>query len=60
LTEDDKAKIRAMHLKVGIEKEAMNDPAKWQIQGMREVAADLGIEIKDLWIASDATGVAHG
>lgn len=59
LTEDEKAKIRAMKLKVGIEKEAMNDPAKWQIQGMKEVAADLGIQIKDIWVSPEATGVAQ-
>lgn len=57
LTEEEKEKIRAMDLKVAFEKDALDDAGKWQLQGAQEVADDLGIEIKDTWIAADKTGV---
>ena len=56
LTEEEKEKIRAMKLKVAIEKDALDDAGKWQIAGMQEVADDLGIDIANTWIASDKTG----
>lgn len=57
LTDAEKEKIRAMKLKIAFEKDALDDAGKWQLQGAKEVADDLGIEIKDTWIAADKTGV---
>lgn len=57
LTDEEKQKIRDMHLKIAFEKDALDDAGKLQLQGAKEVANDLGITIKDTWIASDKTGV---
>lgn len=56
LTEEEKQKIRDMNLKVAFEKDALDDPGKWQLAGAQEVADDLGITIADIWVAADKTG----
>ena len=56
-TPEEKQKIRDMHLKIAFEKDALDDPGKWQLTGAKEVSDDLGITIKDIWIAADKTGV---
>jgi ABC-type sugar transport system substrate-binding protein len=57
LTDAEKQKIRSMKLKIAFEKDALDDAGKLQLQGAKEVANDLGITIKDTWIAADKTGV---
>jgi ABC-type sugar transport system substrate-binding protein len=57
LTADEITKIKAMNLKIAFEKDALDDAGKWQLQGAKEVADQLGITIKDTWIAADKTGV---
>ncbi|GGG16779.1 substrate-binding domain-containing protein [Paenibacillus abyssi] len=59
LTEEEKEKIRAMDLKIAFEKDGLDDAGKWQLQGAKEIADDLGITIADTWIAADKTGVSQ-
>lgn len=53
LTEEEKEKIRAMNLKIAVETNHMDDAFKWQLGGLKEVAKDLNITVKDVWMAAD-------
>lgn len=59
LTEEEKQKIRDMHLKIAVETNHMDDAFKWQLGGLKDVAKDLGIEVKDVWTAASTSSTAQ-
>lgn len=59
LTEEEKQKIRDMHLNIAIETNHMDDAWKWQSGGLKEVAKDLGITVKDEWMAASTSSTAQ-
>lgn len=59
LTEEEKQKIRGMNLKIGFELDHMADAMLWMQRGVQDVAKDLGITVKDNWIASAQNNMAQ-
>lgn len=53
LTDEEKAKIRPMNLKVGLEDFNLDDPTKQMWDGFEEVAKDLNITVKDKWLTQE-------
>lgn len=59
LTEEEKQKIRDMKLEIAVETNHMDDAFKWQLGGLKDTAKDLGITIKDVWMASDTSNMSQ-
>jgi len=59
LTEEEKQKIREMKLEIAVETNHMDDAFKWQLGGLKDVAKDLGITVKDVWMASDTSNMSQ-
>ncbi len=56
LTEEEKGKIRGMKLKIGLEQDHLDDAMKLIQQAFRDQCADLGIELSDIWMATEMDG----
>lgn len=59
LTEEEKQKIRAMNLKIGFELDHMADAMKWVQQAVQDQCKDLGITLKDSWIATTQNNISQ-
>lgn len=59
LTEEEKQKIRAMKLKIGIEQDHLDDAMKWVQQAIKDQCKDLNIEVKSVWIAQAQDNISQ-
>lgn len=56
LTEAEKEIIRGMHLKIGLEQDHLDDAMKLIQQAFKDQCQDLGIELTDIWMATEQDG----
>jgi ribose transport system substrate-binding protein len=59
LTDQQVQKIKDMHLKIAMEWGEMADANKWESDGVRDAAKELGIQVSQEWVASDTSGLSQ-